>query len=173
MAKEKKVLTEREHLINKARLSEVVNNTKTPLVIGGKTYHIGALTYYAKWRISDLITRLELEDDSITTLIQAMAKNVPLMAEILAIAIIVERRVLEDGVSLEKLKWELTECADDMEWGNALKVIFDKLDTGFFFGLTEMVRMLNGMNDKAGYRKEAEKMKSQGDGYAPIQSLVR
>jgi len=174
MAKKKIELTEQEHLANKARLGEIINDTKDIISIGGNDYAIGALRYYTKWRISSLITKIELSDTNIINLVEAMALNVPLMAEILALAIVNDRVKIERGEA-EEIKWALTDSAENMEWGLALRTIFSKLDTGFFFGLTEMVRELNGLNDKAGYRRQAEEMMKmkEGDGYTPIRSMGR
>lgn len=175
----KKKLTEQEHLENKARLAEVMLDDKTEVLVGDKKYRVGALTYYAKWRISALITQLELKDETIVNLIQAMSTNLPLMAEILAIAILVKREkidrehILYKG-ELDTLVAELLNTVADHSWGVLLSTIFSKLDTGFFFGLTEMVKAINSMNDKAGYRQQAEKMKMEReDGYTPIRSLVK
>lgn len=179
MAKKKIVLTEEQHLANKARLAEVVLDTKTEVKVGDKVYRIGALTYYAKWRISGLITELEVKDGNITTLIEAMSSNIPILAEILAIGILVKRNHIDRDAyeytgELDRVKSALLDSVDDHSWGELLSTIFSKLDTGFFFGLTEMVKAINSMNDKAGYRKEIEKMKSkEDDGYLPIQSLVK
>ena len=54
----KKKLTEREHLENKSKLSDIIINKKDEITIGGNKYMIGALTYNAKWRISAAITAM-------------------------------------------------------------------------------------------------------------------
>lgn len=142
-------------LKDKARLAEIITDKKTPIVMGGKTYQIGALTYYAKWLISERITQLELENSELTTLIQCMAQDIPLMAEIISIGILVKRERIE--AELDTLKYELLDnVVDGQEWVNAITTIFQKLDCGFFFGLTEMVKAINSMNDKAGLRREME-----------------
>jgi hypothetical protein len=166
----KKILTEKDHLENKARLAEIVTDEKTIVKVGDNEYEIGALTYYAKWQISSRITKLELADAQLSTLIQSMAVNLPLLAEILGIAILRDRQKIETG--LDGLKWDIMDCANTLDWHNLLITIIKKLDTGFFFTLTELVRGINSMNDKAGYRQMMEK-NQEGDGYVPIQNLAR
>lgn len=149
---------DKDILQDKARLAEIMTDKKTPVQLGGKTYMIGALTYYAKWLISERITQLELENEELTTLIQCMAKDIPLMSEIISIGILVKRERID--AELEALKYELLDnVVDGQEWVNAITIMFQKLDCGFFFGLTEMVRAINSMNDKAGLRREMEKAK--------------
>lgn len=165
-------LTEKETIQNKARLAEIMLDKKTPIVLGGKTYEIGALTYYAKWLISDRITQMELENSELTNLIQCMAADIPLMAECIAIGILVKRERIER--ELNNLKFELMDnIVDGEEWIKAITTIFAKLDCGFFFGVTEMVRAINSMNDKAGLRKEVEKNKATTSGFSPIQNTAR
>lgn len=153
-------------LQDKARLAEIITDKKTPIQLGGKTYMVGALTYYAKWEISERITQLELENEELTTLIQCMAKDIPLMAEIISIGILVKRERI--AAELDILKYELLDnVVDGQEWVNAITIMFQKLDCGFFFGLTEMVKAINSMNDKAGLRKEME-MARKTNGFTQI-----
>lgn len=167
----KRVITEKEHLENKNRLAEIVTDSKTIVKVGNKEYPMGALTYYAKWEISKRITSLELSEANITTLIEAMAVNIPLLAEILAIAILRDRESIDKG--LNDLKNDIMDVADELEWHTIISEIIRLLDVGFFFTLTEMIKAINSMNSKAGYRKMMEERKTMGDGYQPIQSLGR
>lgn len=167
----KRVITEKEHLENKNRLAEIVTDSKTIVKVGDKEYPMGALTYYAKWEISKRITSLELSEANITTLIEAMAVNIPLLAEILAIAILRDRESIDK--SLNDLKNDIMDVADELEWHTIISEIIRLLDVGFFFTLTEMIKAINSMNSKAGYRKMMEERKAMGDGYLPIQSLGR
>lgn len=167
----KRVITEKEHLENKNRLAEIVTDSKTIVKVGDKEYPMGALTYYAKWEISKRITSLELSEANITTLIEAMAVNIPLLAEILAIAILRDRESIDKG--LNDLKNDIMDVADELEWHTIISEIIRLLDVGFFFTLTEMIKAINSMNSKAGYRKMMEEKKTMGDGYLPIQSLGR
>lgn len=166
-------MTEREHIENKKRLADIILNNKDSVCIGGNTYLIGALRYYTKWKISDLITKMELADESIVTLIEAMGKNIPVMAEIISLAILNDRACIEDEEKLSSLKYKIMDSSDGMEWGDALNIVFSKLDTGFFFGLTEMIKELNSMNSKGGYRKRMAQMSKQESTYQPIQNLVK
>ena len=167
----KRVLTEKEHLDNKNRLAEIITDSKTMVKVGDKEYPLGALTYYAKWEISKRITSLELSEANVTTLIEAMAVNIPLLAEILAIAILRDRTNIESG--LNDLKDDIMNVADEIQWHTIISEIIRLLDVGFFFTLTEMIKVINSMNSKAGYRKMMEERKAMGDGYQPIQSLGR
>lgn len=165
-------MTGKDHLKNKARLAEVVLNKKDTVSIAGENFGIGALSYYTKWMISDLITKMELEDDNIVTLVQAMSVNIPVMAEILALAILNSREQIESD-ALDELKFKILDSTNGVEWANALQVIFSKLDTGFFFGLTEMVKGLNSMNNKAGFLSGQAEKAHMEDGYQPIQNMVK
>ena len=69
----------------------------------------------------------------------------------------------------------ILESKDRVEWDAVITEIFRRLDVSFFFGLTERIKDLNSMSDKAGFREMMEKMKKekQDDGYTPIQNLVK
>ena len=104
-------MTGKDHLKNKARLAEVVLNKKDTVSIAGENFGIGALSYYTKWMISDLITKMELEDDNIVTLVQAMSVNIPVMAEILALAILNSREQIESD-ALDELKFKILDSTN-------------------------------------------------------------
>lgn len=138
----------KDTLEDKARLAEIMLNEKTPITLGGKQYEIGALTYYAKWKISSLITKMEVVNSDISSLVSAMANNVPVLAEIVAIGILVKREKI-DSDELEKLKFSLLDSVTDgNEWANAIGIMFKKLDCSFFFGLMEMVKAINSMSPR-------------------------
>lgn len=126
--------------------AEVLLNSPTKITIGGKDYMITAMCPWVSWRLSASINSVQRAEATIDSLIGALANNIPVLAEVIAIAILNDKQRIE--TELEDLKMELLLSKDYYCWMDAIKIIFEKIDFGFFFLITKQIEQLSTMATK-------------------------
>lgn len=133
-------------LMAEGKQAEILTNEPTYITIGDKEYAITALVPNTQWKISLLINKMQKAESSIEGILGAMGTNIPVLAEIIALAIINDETRFK--AELEELKHELLMSQDYHQWFDIVRIIFEKLDFGFFFLITKQIEQLSTMARK-------------------------
>jgi hypothetical protein len=141
----KRIMTD-VRLEAEGRQAEALINEPTIVLIGGKEYGIRAFSPYISWLISSKINKIQKAETNIESLIGVLANNIPILAEVIAIAILNDKDRIEK--ELEELKTELLLSNDYYKWLEYVKIIFEKIDFSFFFLITRQIEQLSTMAKK-------------------------
>lgn len=154
MNKELEMDVDFSRLNAEGKQAEILLNETYPFIIGDKEYQIGALVPYTSWKISLAINKIQKAEATIDGMLGALGANIPLLAEVIALAVLNDPDKF--GAELDELKMALLRSKDYRNWFDIVRIIFEKLDFGFFFLITRQIEQLSTMTKKM--TKEQQKL---------------
>lgn len=144
-----------------SRLMQIMNDSPSIVKFAGTDWQITALKKGTQWLISEEICKIEnIEQKTAGEAFKCVAKSMPSVCRIITLALLNdEKRINEEyETTYNTLLWK----SEDTNWGQLLQEIFSLIDVGFFFQVTNAVRILKDMTTKRKMKiAEAESL-SQG-----------
>lgn len=139
------------------RLAKIMNDSPTVLKLKGTEWEIRGLKPAVQWMIAEEACKIvKGEKQAMGDVIREFANNLPSVAKVITLALLNDKKRIEDKDWFQKvydeLMWGDYEIRD---WAVLLAEILKMIDIDFFFESTNVVQMIRKMTlDRKMTRKE-------------------
>jgi hypothetical protein len=137
---------EKQNIDAQLRLAEIMNNTPRKIKLGDRIFSITALKPGTQYLIAQEAAKIAKTSESLSDIIKEFAENVPAVIRCLALAILNDKKKIEDTEGeyralCEFIEWE----TNPAQWLSVLVEVLQLLDLNFFFQISTQIDLFRQM----------------------------
>lgn len=141
---EKKSYKEPASLDAQERLVKIMNDSPSIIKLANTEWEIKPLRNGTQWLIAEEVCKIEgIENKTAGEAFVGLTKSMPSVIRIITLALLNDKDRIENEYDsvYETIQWEST----NRDWAKLLQEIFLRIDVGFFFQITDAVKMLKDL----------------------------